>query len=67
MNPIINAIVQDSFSTAIEEAIEVDKIIENKQQTPEEIEKNQPLLGVPITIKETCMVKGKLTDGDEHG
>lgn len=60
VNPILNAIVEERFDQALQEAKIVDQKI--KQLDEKEIKKlasSHPLLGVPITIKESCSVKGK--------
>ncbi|XP_037955271.1 fatty-acid amide hydrolase 2-B-like [Teleopsis dalmanni] len=58
VNPYLNAIVETRFDDALEEANRVDAML--KLSTPErlnELYKNQPLLGVPFTVKEACGVK----------
>ncbi|XP_042911329.1 fatty-acid amide hydrolase 2 [Parasteatoda tepidariorum] len=62
VEPYINAVVQDRFTEALEEAKEVDKIISeitysesfSKQQLADE----KPFFGVPFTIKLLIKVKG---------
>lgn len=56
VNPTINAIVEDRFSDALEEAEEKDK------NFPADFSK-YPLYGVPITIKESFDVKDMKTTG----
>lgn len=58
MNPIINAIVADRYDDALFEAKEVDKFLAETTKTEDEIANDKPLLGVPVTIKESCSVKG---------
>ncbi|XP_061394433.1 fatty-acid amide hydrolase 2-A isoform X1 [Musca vetustissima] len=58
VNPLINAIVQDRFEEALEEAREVDRVIAMGINTEEEMEENTPLLGIPVTVKESIAVKG---------
>lgn len=53
VNPVINAIVEDRFALAVEEAVQVDKLIKNSLITTFEIEQKYPLLGVPLTVKES--------------
>ncbi|WP_085991470.1 amidase [Oceanobacillus senegalensis] len=58
INPSINALVENRFKEALLESNEVDKNLG---------EKNGPLVGVPISIKEAFHVKGmKTTGGLEH-
>lgn len=58
VNPLLNAVVQDRFDLALLEAKDVDKFLETTDQTPEEILANKPLLGVPMTVKQSIAVKG---------
>nr|XP_033337006.1 fatty-acid amide hydrolase 2-like [Megalopta genalis] len=59
VNGLINAVVEDRFSDALEEAKEVDKLLE-KSQNVDEIKKEKPFLGVPFTTKESNEAKGML-------
>ena len=56
VNPLLNAIVEERFTDAIEDAIRADKIIQTTPQLV--ILKNYPILGVPFTVKESCSLKG---------
>lgn len=58
MNGDLNAIVEERFTDAVEEAKNVDRLIQSNQRTGEELERETPLLGVPITVKEACKVEG---------
>lgn len=58
MNPILNAVVEDRFEAAIEEAKLADNMVQ--QLDVDLIKDKYPLLGVPITVKETCPVNGIL-------
>lgn len=58
VNPILNAIVQDRFAEAITEAQNVDKLISSKKISVEELKISKPLLGLPVTVKESIAVKG---------
>lgn len=58
VNPILNAIVEDRFEAALEEAREIDLFLKNTTLSEEEIERDTPLLGLPITIKQSIAVKG---------
>ncbi|XP_011634730.1 fatty-acid amide hydrolase 2, partial [Pogonomyrmex barbatus] len=57
VNDLINAIVEDRYSDAIEEAKAVDAMIE-KCTDLDKIKITQPFLGVPFTTKESNRVKG---------
>lgn len=59
VNVLINAVVEDRYTEALEEANEVDKFLE-KQQNVDEIKKDKPFLGVPFTTKESTEAKGML-------
>ncbi|GJQ74745.1 hypothetical protein Trydic_g21594 [Trypoxylus dichotomus] len=58
VNPILNAVVEDRFLTAIEEAKQIDCVIKKDIYTVTELETKYPLFGVPITIKESLAVEG---------
>ncbi|XP_078037813.1 fatty-acid amide hydrolase 2 [Augochlora pura] len=59
VNGLINAVVENRYSDALEEAKEVDKRLE-KSQNVDEIKKETPFLGVPFTTKESNEAKGML-------
>lgn len=57
VNPLINAVVEDRFEEAIEDAKRADKLV---QTTPTfHLITHYPILGVPFTVKESCSLKGK--------
>lgn len=58
VNPVINALVDDRFPQALEEAKQVDEFLKNTKLSEAELEKSKPLLGVPVTIKESCSLAG---------
>lgn len=58
VNPLLNAVVEDRFEAALKEAKEVDQLIASRSKTQDELEKETPLLGVPITVKESIGIKG---------
>ncbi|XP_044735463.1 fatty-acid amide hydrolase 2-A-like [Chrysoperla carnea] len=53
VNPILNAIVQDRFDAAIKDAQLVDRLISKGDDVSK-----YPLLGLPITVKESIAVEG---------
>ncbi|XP_019875985.1 fatty-acid amide hydrolase 2-A-like isoform X2 [Aethina tumida] len=56
---IINAVVEERFEEALEDARKVDNYIANcSDATILELEKIKPLFGVPFTVKESCSLKG---------
>lgn len=58
MNPFINAIVEDRFDVALAEAMAIDRNIELGISTIEQMENETPLLGLPVTVKESLAVRG---------
>ena len=56
VNPIINAVVSERFEQALEEAKRADELV--RTSTPSQLAKEKPLLGVPITTKESNSVEG---------
>lgn len=63
VNPYLNAVVEDRFEAALLEAKQLDEKILKGYWTEEEMEKNKPLLGVPLTVKESIAVKGMSNQG----
>lgn len=63
MNPLVNAIVEDRFEDALEEARAIDSEIAKGVKTVEEMERDTPLLGLPVTVKESIAVKGMINQG----
>lgn len=60
VNPFLNAVVEDRYNAALEEAKEVDrKMVEaRKNGNYDELVKGRLLLGVPFTVKESCSLGG---------
>ncbi|XP_077265328.1 fatty-acid amide hydrolase 2-A-like [Temnothorax americanus] len=58
VNPSINAIVEDRFDVAIQEAREIDKFLQSTTIDEAKIASERPLLGLPVTIKESIAVQG---------
>lgn len=58
VNPLLNAMTKDRFSLALQEAAQVDKLIEEETGGEEVLEDRLPLLGVPLTVKESFTVQG---------
>lgn len=58
VNPLVNAVVDQRFADALREARELDARLD---ATPDdEALRGLPLLGVPLTVKESIAVKGEL-------
>lgn len=62
VNPFLNAVVEERFGAALDEAKATDRLIEDakKDGTFLHLVKDKPLLGVPFTVKESCSLAGKL-------
>lgn len=56
---MLNAIVEDRYETALREAREIDEFFKSTATDAERIAREKPLLGVPVTIKESIAVRGK--------
>ncbi|MEQ2187846.1 Fatty-acid amide hydrolase 2-A [Goodea atripinnis] len=64
VNPFVNAVVKDRFAAALQEAALVDKLIEEETGGEEVLEDRLPLLGVPLSVKESYSLQGMpLTTG----
>lgn len=60
VNPSINAIVEDRFDVAIQEARKIDSFLQSTTVDETKIASEKPLLGLPVTIKESIAVQGEL-------
>lgn len=58
MNSYVNAVVEPRYDAALKEAKSIDNMIASSNRTPDELETEYPLLGLPITVKESIAVKG---------
>uniref|UniRef100_A0A1B0DF22 Uncharacterized protein n=1 Tax=Phlebotomus papatasi TaxID=29031 RepID=A0A1B0DF22_PHLPP len=58
VNHLLNAIVQDRFDEALLEARAVDDFLSSTTKSVEDIERETPLLGVPVTVKESIGLCG---------
>ncbi|XP_065169720.1 fatty-acid amide hydrolase 2-A-like isoform X2 [Atheta coriaria] len=58
VNPILNAVVEDRFEQALNEAVHLDEQIKTSDKTAEQWLEEFPLLGVPLTVKESIAVNG---------
>ncbi|CAG9861148.1 unnamed protein product [Phyllotreta striolata] len=64
VNPVINAVIENRFQEALEDARKVDQLLSNSSTNIQEIKEKQPLLGVPISVKGSIEVaKMKSTSG----
>ncbi|XP_026672661.1 fatty-acid amide hydrolase 2-B-like isoform X4 [Ceratina calcarata] len=58
VNRSLNAIVESRFDAAVQEARNVDKFLAVVARTEEQLARDLPLLGVPVTVKESIAVEG---------
>lgn len=58
VNPFVNAIVDERFELALEEAKQVDRMINANLKSVQQMEADTPILGLPVTVKESIAVKG---------
>ncbi|KAJ8390329.1 hypothetical protein AAFF_G00108980 [Aldrovandia affinis] len=58
VNPLINAVVKDRFAAALQEAAQVDKLIDEEEGGEDVLEDRLPLLGVPLSVKESFALQG---------
>jgi len=63
VNPLLNAVIQDRFSEALQDAENTDLLIATTSLSPEDLLKQFPLLGVPVTVKESIFVAGMSSTG----
>uniref|UniRef100_A0A023GE29 Putative amidase n=1 Tax=Amblyomma triste TaxID=251400 RepID=A0A023GE29_AMBTT len=62
VQPLLNAVVEDVFEDALRKAEEVDRLVASGSRTVQQLELEQPLLGIPITTKNSVAVKGMRYD-----
>uniref|UniRef100_A0A4W4EMF9 Amidase domain-containing protein n=1 Tax=Electrophorus electricus TaxID=8005 RepID=A0A4W4EMF9_ELEEL len=58
VNPLLNAMVNDRFSSALSEAAHVDQLIEEHTGGEEVLQEQLPLLGVPLSVKGSFFLQG---------
>ncbi|XP_005401605.1 PREDICTED: fatty-acid amide hydrolase 2 [Chinchilla lanigera] len=58
VNQMVNGIVKHRFEAARKEALAVDQRLEEMQEDEAILEKQWPLLGVPLTVKESFQLQG---------
>ncbi|CAB3239586.1 unnamed protein product [Arctia plantaginis] len=60
VNPFLNAVVEERYGAAIDDAKAIDRLIEDakKDGSFEQLIEDKPLLGVPFTVKESCSLAG---------
>nr|XP_034186887.1 fatty-acid amide hydrolase 2-like isoform X1 [Osmia lignaria] len=63
VDPFINAVIEERFEAALNEAKTCDEKLKNEEIIALDLEKEKPLYGVPVTIKESLSVKGMSITG----
>ncbi|XP_076828814.1 fatty-acid amide hydrolase 2-B [Brachyhypopomus gauderio] len=58
VNPHLNAMVKDRFSGALSDAAQADRLIEEETGGEEALQDRLPLLGVPLSVKESLFLQG---------
>ncbi|KAL0833069.1 hypothetical protein ABMA28_001181 [Loxostege sticticalis] len=60
VNPLLNAVVDERYRAALEDAKEVDRRLAEARKNGklDELVAGKPLLGVPFTVKESCSLAG---------
>lgn len=58
VNPLLNAISNDRFGEALDEARKIDEILSGESNEEREGLLKKPLLGVPVTVKESIACRG---------
>ncbi|KAM7307336.1 fatty-acid amide hydrolase 2-A [Ixodes scapularis] len=62
VQPVINAVVEDRFEEAMDEARAADRLVASGEVSREQLAREKPFLGVPLTTKDCYAVKGMLQD-----
>ncbi|KAH6934943.1 hypothetical protein HPB50_002309 [Hyalomma asiaticum] len=62
VQPILNAVVEDRFEEALEDAKEVDKFVGSGTMSASQMSTEKPLLGLPFTSKNSIAIKGMRQD-----
>lgn len=59
VNPFLNAVVDEQFEVALSTAKIYDEKLKTGEVSIAMLEKEKPLYGVPVTIKESCSLEGQ--------
>lgn len=60
INPFLNAVVDERYQEALQDAADVDSLIASGEYSEEQMAKQFPFLGVPISTKDHVAVKGMI-------
>lgn len=58
INEVFNCVVDERYEDALKDAAAVDEFIAAGNYNIEELQRDKPFLGVPISTKDCIMVKG---------
>jgi fatty acid amide hydrolase 2 len=58
INPLLNSVVDSRFEAALLDARYVDRVVQTTNKSEEEIAKEKPFFGVPLSVKGSIAVKG---------
>lgn len=62
VQPLINAVVEERFEEALREAEAADRLVASGGKSVEQLKEEKPLLGLPISVKNSIAVKGLRQD-----
>lgn len=62
VQPVINAVVEENFEEALRRAEAADSLVASGSLSIQEISQQKPLLGLPVTIKNSIAAKGLRQD-----
>lgn len=58
VNPYLNAVIENRFEAALNDAKVCDEELKSGKYDVETLEKEKALFGIPLTVKESCSLKG---------
>lgn len=58
INPLLNSMVDSRFEAALLDARYVDRVVQTTNKSEEEIAKEKPFFGVPLSVKGSIAIKG---------
>jgi fatty acid amide hydrolase 2 len=62
INPLLNCMMDNRFEAALLDARYVDRIVQTGGKSEQQMAKETPFFGVPLSVKESIAVKGTLSD-----
>lgn len=65
IDPLVHGLVDQRFEDALQDAKEVDRLIQSTPENIQHIFKERPLLGVPFTVKDCVAVTGNDTSSSD--